>query len=301
MATPVIVPVASYITLAQISQFLAADDIARGLQFSGSSPVDPELPRKLYLVRTSLQWAYAQNPNDPSLNAVALFLYSLCGRYINAAETLLSNQMILLPLTLDAMAVSTTEIDLTWTAVPNATNYVLERALDSGFTVSLTTVFNGSALAYNNTGLTAATQYFYRIHAEAAGFTNSPYAYANATTQSVVVPITVAWWYGPSDPYPALSGGTDSLSYEGTLNIVHNAPIVVPFPLAASDNQYLVVRVPVGESIKTTWQNTVLNSGQIPDQAWQSPLQSPPGPAGFVYYVTRTSISIDSTQPVTLS
>lgn len=83
-----------------------------------------------------------------------------------------------------ATAVSSTQIDLTWAAVTNATSYTLQRATDSNFTINLTTVFTGNATNYDNTGLTASTQYFYRIKATAAGFSDSAYATANDTTDA---------------------------------------------------------------------------------------------------------------------
>jgi hypothetical protein len=83
-----------------------------------------------------------------------------------------------------ADAVSSTQINLTWTAVTNATSYTLQRATDTNFTANLTTVFTGNATSFNNTGLTASTQYFYRIKATAAGFSDSAYATANDTTEA---------------------------------------------------------------------------------------------------------------------
>lgn len=64
--------------------------------------------------------------------------------------------------TLMLNAVSSTQINATWTAVSNATNYALERSTTADF-ASPTTVYSGTALTFSNTGLTAGTQYYYRV------------------------------------------------------------------------------------------------------------------------------------------
>lgn len=72
-------------------------------------------------------------------------------------------------------------VALIWDADPDADTYVIERALDAGFTMSLTTVYTGGAITYGDGSVTNGVQYFYRLHAEATGFTNSGYAYDDAT------------------------------------------------------------------------------------------------------------------------
>lgn len=74
------------------------------------------------------------------------------------------------------------EIDLTWSSVPNATNYILERATNSGFTTGLTTLYTGNNLSFNNnTGIFLGTTYYYRVKAQATLYTDSSYGYATAT------------------------------------------------------------------------------------------------------------------------
>ena len=79
-------------------------------------------------------------------------------------------------------AVTSTGMTLTWIAVPNATGYVLERATNSAFSTGLTTVYTGALLTANDTGLTTATTYYYRVHATATGFTTINYATATQIT-----------------------------------------------------------------------------------------------------------------------
>lgn len=96
--------------------------------------------------------------------------------------TTLNTPTLSAPSSLTATANSSTQITLNWTAVTNATGYVVERATNSGFTTGLTSVYTGAALTYVNTGLTTATQYYYRVKATGTGYTTSGYATANATT-----------------------------------------------------------------------------------------------------------------------
>jgi lysophospholipase L1-like esterase len=89
--------------------------------------------------------------------------------------------------TISASTASTTQINLSWGAISNAQAYVLERASNSGFTAGLVTLYTGSNLSLNDTGLSASTQYFYRLKATASGYTTSGYGSANATTQTIVL------------------------------------------------------------------------------------------------------------------
>jgi hypothetical protein len=84
-----------------------------------------------------------------------------------------------------AAAASDTQINVSWAVVPNATGYVVDRATNVGFTTGVTlAIYSGSGTSYNDTGRTASTQYFYRIRATAAGYVDSNYSTANATTNA---------------------------------------------------------------------------------------------------------------------
>ena len=75
-----------------------------------------------------------------------------------------------------------TQITLTWDDMADATNYIIDRADDSGFTTGLTEVYNGAHVAsHNDTGLTNGQQYYYRIKSQASGYADSDYAYDDAT------------------------------------------------------------------------------------------------------------------------
>lgn len=71
---------------------------------------------------------------------------------------------------------------LEWDDMADATNYIIERALDAGFTSGLTEVYNGiHVAAVNDDGLTNGVQYFYRIKSQASGYPDSAYAYDDGT------------------------------------------------------------------------------------------------------------------------
>lgn len=66
----------------------------------------------------------------------------------------------------------TTYILLQWATVPNATNYFIEKSIDVLFTVPIP-LYSGLGLTYSDNGLTASTQYWYRIKASATGYNDS--------------------------------------------------------------------------------------------------------------------------------
>ncbi len=62
--------------------------------------------------------------------------------------------------------IAQTTLRVNWTTVAGATSYTLQRATDSGFTANLFSVPN-PANPYDDSSLTANTQYWYRIVATA--------------------------------------------------------------------------------------------------------------------------------------
>lgn len=95
------------------------------------------------------------------------------------------------PINFGATAFSSTRIDLAWTAGAGGgtpTGYELDRATNAAFTTGLTVLLTDptstvTTLTYSDTGLTAGTQYFYRVRAINTGIPSAGYATANATTQ----------------------------------------------------------------------------------------------------------------------
>lgn len=80
------------------------------------------------------------------------------------------------PANFAASAVEATTMTLAWDAVTDATGYVLQRATDVGFTTGVTTLYTGTDLTFDDSGLTTATTYYYRVRATKSGWTTVTYA-----------------------------------------------------------------------------------------------------------------------------
>ncbi|HEV2193176.1 MAG TPA: fibronectin type III domain-containing protein [Nitrosopumilaceae archaeon] len=95
------------------------------------------------------------------------------------------------PTGLTATAISSSQINLSWTAPTDnggsaITGYKIERSTDAGSTWP--TVINiGNTTAYSNTGLVASTAYTYRVSAINSVGTGSPSNTASATTPSTAI------------------------------------------------------------------------------------------------------------------
>jgi fibronectin type 3 domain-containing protein len=88
------------------------------------------------------------------------------------------------PSNVAATIVSTSQVDLSWDEVANASGFKIERKTGQAGTYGQIVSVNAGTSRYSNTGLTANTEYFYRVRAfNAAG--NSPYSVEiGATTSS---------------------------------------------------------------------------------------------------------------------
>lgn len=86
--------------------------------------------------------------------------------------------------TLYAETVDDDKVNLSWSAVDKATNYVVERDTADTFDSPADEVYNGALNNFQDSGLTAETQYFYRVKAEATGYDDSAWGEADATTDA---------------------------------------------------------------------------------------------------------------------
>jgi len=83
--------------------------------------------------------------------------------------------------TLYKHVISATVIDLSWTAVLHGTNYVVEMDTDEEFGTAVE-IYNGALGNLHKTGLTTATIYYFRVKAQATGYTDSDWTSVTATT-----------------------------------------------------------------------------------------------------------------------
>lgn len=98
-----------------------------------------------------------------------------------------------------------TQINLSWLSI-SADTYYLYRSLYSDFS-NQTLVFSGSALSFNDTGLTSNTTYYYRLKGSKSGFIDSAYSSISETTEQAAFDIgslgsTILkhWYKDATDP-----------------------------------------------------------------------------------------------------
>lgn len=277
------------IQVAIISQYLGNRAIALR-NFYNNQVIDKRLPELIYITRKDVEWAYARNPSDTTLPKTGEYLFALCAPFSQQALTIINNLSQAAPV------------------VVGTNNQSVLVGATATFSVSVT-----SALS--------VTYQWYRNGILILGATNSTYQVSNAqliesgdtfyvrvanaigTTQSATGILTVTaqivgyFSYGDVDPAAALGASSDPFTYQTTFNITHNANLAITMPGAATPNKYLIVRVPIAESIKTNWFNTALNNGAIPDFNFQSYIQF----GGNTYYYTRQALSMDVSQQLILS
>lgn len=83
------VPVTTYLNIARVCQYLAADGNSNQLLLQGSGN-RPRQSQLLKIVRESVQWLSDFDPNNASLSIQANYMYSLCNPYVNQALTIIN-------------------------------------------------------------------------------------------------------------------------------------------------------------------------------------------------------------------
>lgn len=160
--------------------------------------------------------------------------------------------------------ISDTQINITWTDVANAFSYTLQRATNSSYTANLTTLSEADVLSYNNTGLTPATQYYYRVKAVAEEdtlFTDSDYDTGNGTTDAA--PLATVY-YGWKDDNTELTE-EEILDTVTTVSYTEGAAdYTIPWQ-TNTGIKFLWWAELLTEPLKTKWQDTVNtpNNGNI--------------------------------------
>lgn len=74
--------------IAAVSEYLAANDVAKGSLFS--QRLDPRLPLMLYMERKAVYWAYSQTPTYTDIVFTSNYLYALCGKYALSAQWIIN-------------------------------------------------------------------------------------------------------------------------------------------------------------------------------------------------------------------
>lgn len=125
------------------------------------------------------------------------------------------------PATFTATAASTTQIDLVWENVTTETGYELQRKTGIGGTYAALTTSAINSTTYSATGLSAATEYYFRIRATNS-YGESAWVEANATTDAVtdVAPSITAHpqsqskFVGQSVTFTATASGSPTPTYQ---------------------------------------------------------------------------------------
>lgn len=286
------IDIPAYIRYAKVSQVKDTVKIANQNAFQGGTTV-PDYTRLLEIVRKSVEFMYVNNPGNSTLTSVANYMYNLSGKRSVTPTAPISVFLIIVQPT--SQTVDTGD-DVTFSVVvaggtqPYSYQWYFNDAILTGetdLTLDLTDVDSGDAGAYTV------------IIMDANGQTLTS---EDAVLIVNAVALTGSFWYGDTDYFAALSSGTDAVPYQGTFPITHNASLVVPYTVAAGDNKMLVIRVPVGESLKSNWVNTAFNFGTIQpsDGIFRVPL-NPAGLPLYTYYLTELASSFDFNSPNTLT
>src|SRR4051812_33734906 len=82
-------PIITYLSIARICQYLAADDNSVKLIFKGGGN-RPNQSLLINITRNIIQWLYDLDPTDPDIPKMSLYMYSLCNPYIAEAMVLLN-------------------------------------------------------------------------------------------------------------------------------------------------------------------------------------------------------------------
>lgn len=160
------------------------------------------------------------------------------------------------PASLSATAVSSSQVDLSWTGNAGNTNivgYTLAMASNSSFTGATYRYVNGAAtVTYSHTGLVSGTTYYYKIKAEGA---SDPYDSAFTGTVSASTTIN------PPNAPSGLAANVVSTS-QIDLSWTDNSTNETGFELKrATDGAFTLNVVWIGGIQGTTYSNTGLSAG----------------------------------------
>lgn len=275
--------------IAKASQYITGTNVATETFFKGGS-LNRRLDILIYMERKGIQYQFDKNPALSSLRETSNYLFSILG-YKNQAQTAINNQTQSPPSITNPASQS----------VDVGDNAVFSTTATSDLPVTYQWLLNGSPiLGATNSSYTvtnaqlsdSGNQYSVTVTNAVGSVTSSP------ATLTVTQTITGYFTYSPTtDFYPILQTNSDPFIYGTSYTITHNAPISITLPGAMPANQYMLVKVPIGESVKTIWNNGNFNNGNLPDSVWNSIIQF----GGYTYYSTRVQATMDVNQPLILS
>jgi hypothetical protein len=280
--------ISEIISIATISQFLAGNDIAKGVFMQGGA-LDNKLDRTLYMERLPIEGIYALNPTEPNLRKASNYLFALCGKYAYQAEVIISGNTGSLPV---VSGPANQTINISGTA-----SFTIGVTSSSSYTIAW---YRNGILVVGQTGLnySYAATIANNDDTVSALVTNTKGTASSGTgILTVTENISGFFWFGDTDPYANLAAGIDDLTYQTTFPITTGQPLSIDFPDAAANNRYNVTKYPLPQGVKTTWYNTPFNNGTVPDAVFQSIVTI----GQFYYIISREAMSLDPAQNLVFS
>lgn len=273
----IIIDIPTYLSAAALSEYLAAADIKQKKELSD------DLALYIKCVRKGITAQYNINSTDVTLNDTCQYLRAICGEYFSIVTNALNPACVPVQITLNPVSGS---------FLPG-NSFSLTGGASGTATINYQWYKDGVAIpgAINNSYMGTSAGNYYFIATNGCGTATSTIAVMAQSTG-----VTVEWWWGDTDPYPALSGGTDALTYLGSFILIPGSNITVTWPLASIDNKYRVVKYPGTESSKTHWLNNGSNQGSIPGSAYNEIVT-----IGLNKYIISKGDSIDGVNPVIYS
>jgi hypothetical protein len=256
---PSFVNIPLYLQVAGISQYLSQADQASQTALSGGT-LNNNYTRLLRNVRRAVQWAYNLNPNDPSVEVVAIYMYQLCGKYVQQALNIIAN-LAATPVTISGPSNQSVNVGATAAfsvtvtgTMPYTYQWLANGVVIPGATGS--TYFKTNAQLSDN-----GTVYSVQVTNPVGTVTS------NVATLTVSASLVGFWYAGNVDYSAQLMAGNDAVPYNGSFSIVNGQPLVVPFP--AGQLLYVAVKYPVSQSVKTRYANPSggLDQGVVPGLA----------------------------------
>lgn len=260
---PSLLPISTILQVADICQFLAAEDISKGNAFN-SGVLAPSLSLQIFNAKTGVRWIYNLNPNDSSLVQTSNYLYQLLGSYAIKAQQILNSALAGPPV------------------LTGPTSQTVSEGDDATFTVSVVGAGPFTYAWYDNLGnlIPGATTANY-VFPDAQIIDNDKYFYVKVTDvngrQAVsglafltVTASVLAYFYqGNTDYSTNLLAANDNVAYLGSSPITTGQPFTITFPHLGA-TEFIVVKYPATEPTKTNYENPPggFDSAAIPGLAW---------------------------------
>jgi hypothetical protein len=250
-------PISTWIIWAKISQYLDANRKAKRAVFSGGTIV-PDYVQILRMVRTSVEWAYGQNPNDETLNVTGPYLYSLID--VNAAKIIAAGGSCIPP------AITQNPNSQTISSGGTATFSVFATGtgtLSYQWQLNLTNINGATSSSYTTPSVTTGGSYRVLV-TNACGTVVS--ATATLTVNAPAINFVIGW--SATDPF--VNNTTPlTITNAQTISFTPGSSMIFSGSLAAFSNNYVMWSYSSSEGLFAIWSNgdpsTAINKGVIPD------------------------------------